>query len=155
MASKKSSVKISSLVFVSLMIVALIVGVVGLFLNFAVWHNDIKDVAIKLFDLESTAGIFTIIFAIVGLVCAALLIGVTLYTVITNKNAKLLNLILIIVTLAVAVAFIICATTSCVDLTTKVMEAAKQKYVLSAGAYLLFFGTILVPFFGVANKLVK
>ncbi len=155
MASKKLNVKISTLIFVSLMIVSLIVGVVGLFLNFAIYHNNIKDVTVGLFDLESTAGIFAIIFAIVGLVCAVSLIGVTLYTTLTNKNAKLLNLILTIATIAVVVAFMICAVTACVGLTTKTMELAEQKFVLGAGTYLLFFGTILVPFFGIANKLVK
>ena len=96
MASKKSKASAKSFVFVGLMLASLIVSVVGLFLSFATTESfkniltgKTESFTIGLFSLESTAGVFTIIFAILAVVLALALIGVTLYTSLTGKKAKI------------------------------------------------------------------
>ncbi len=164
MASKKSKASAKSFVFVGLMLASLIVSVVGLFLSFATTESfkniltgKTESFTIGLFSLESTAGVFTIIFAILAVVLALALIGVTLYTSLTGKKAKVLTLVLIIAALIASVLFLVLSFVSCAELTPEIVSGItdKKAYTLAVGAYLTFFGTVLVPFFAIANKLVK
>lgn len=155
MASKKSTIKVSTLVFVGLMLASAVIAIVGLFLNFAVYHNQIQDVTKTLFQLETPTGVCTMIFGVVSVILACALTAVVIFNGVTGKKTKMLTLVLTILTLAVALTFIILAIVSNAELTNKIMQVADQKYVLAVGPYLTFFGTVLVPFFSIAKSITK
>lgn len=161
MASKKSTIKVSTLIFSVLMLATLVVGIVGLFLNFAIYANKIKDITIGLFDLESTMGIFTIIFAILSVVLAGCLFAVTLISAITGKKLKLTTLILTIATIVVSALFLVFSFVACAQLTPESVGnvadfiGVNANFALGVGPYLTFFGTILVPFLSIAKNLSK
>ncbi len=181
MAKKvKTNSKLSSYVFLGLMLATAVVGLVGLLISthYIITLDKTTTYTLgglaeyfananKLTEtLSTTALTCTQIFGWIAVAGAIVLVVLEALNLFGVKVPSIVKWIFVVVTLVSAVAFIVCSATVCVDFyggkeaydnAVKTAQATKltKNTVLSlgAGSYMTVIGTALVPMFAVAKKL--